>query len=264
MFKKLQYLFGLVVFGICLSTHGFDKEQFELKQLESYDQKIEVELDYILDHTTPKKEFYEKHSQNITAIFKEIGKAVAVELNHILYHITPNEDYFFPIDLDQVEKLINQELPAIKTKIAHVTTHDLTKEQRALVINLLENCKALSATTVDDLMLMAQILMSFKTGPSDYTEASFNNAFKKIMVWNYVYIDNISLMVEAEVDLNDDKQALLVQQCCIHILSKIVMPFHVFNNFDFLPGWEREFEKVGKVFLIMNTICSELLEAIKH
>ena len=88
------------------------------------------------------------------------------------------------------------------------------------------------------------------------------NAQKNLMC-KYGCLEDMCLM--ATVDLNDDKQALLVQQCCNYIVGKIVLPFAVFNG-DFVPFYslEHEFEEVGKIFLIMNTICSELLEAIKN
>jgi len=265
MFKKLQYLFGLVVLGICLPTQGFFDERPD-----------------------------EKHSQNIKTILKEVGNAVAVELGSISKQI-PNKDNG-DIDLDQVERLIKQELPVIKTKIAHVVTHDLTKEQGSLVINLLENCKVLSETTVNDLMLMAQASSTYERREAskravekycpkklktqldqntsvevkdqlykelesvDLRDVSFNTL--KNFMCKYCYVEDIHWM--AVVDLDNDKEALLVQRCCIYIVEKIAYPFVVFNDFYFFPGWEHEFKKVGKVFLIMNTICGELLEAIKH
>lgn len=206
MFKKLPYLFVLVVFGICMPAHGFDK----------------------------------KHSQNIANILKIVGKAIQTELGSINKQASKED-----IDLAQVGKLIEQELPAIKTKIARVVMHDLTKEQRDLVIDLLKNCKALSATTVDDLMLMAQasstyerreamnkatqqycprdLAMRLQSGDItsaeriqlykefekiDLHDASFN-ATKNFMCKSCC-VEDISLM--ATVDLNGEKQALLVQQ----------------------------------------------------
>ena len=112
MSKKLQHLVGLTVFSIfsiCLSTHGF----YELH-----------------------KEFlFDKEYQTMAAIVKRIGKIIAVELDPIAKQFPSTDE---GIDLDQVEKFINQLLPAIKTKIAHFVIHDLTKEQRIIMINLLK------------------------------------------------------------------------------------------------------------------------------
>ena len=103
-----------------------------------------------------------------------------------------------------------------------------------------------------------QLLKEFEE--VDLRDISLN--VQKNFMCKYGYLEDMCLM--ATVDLNDDKQALLVQQYCNYIVGKIVLPFAVFNG-DFVPFYslEHEFEEVGKVFLIMNTICGELLEAIK-
>ena len=132
MFKKLQYLFVFIVFGICLPIYSFEDR------------------------------FDEKHIKNITAILKVVGKAISVELDHISQQIKNEDIDNKNIGLEFVEELIKKELPVIKTKIAHAVIHDLTKEQGDLVINFLERCVSLSDTTVDDLMLMIQAISSPK------------------------------------------------------------------------------------------------------
>ena len=98
MFKKLRYLFVFIVFGICLPIYSFEDR------------------------------FDEKHTKNITAILKEVGKAISVDLDHIAQRISNEDINNEEINLEFVEKLIKKEFPAIKTKITHVVAHDLIKK----------------------------------------------------------------------------------------------------------------------------------------
>ncbi len=228
-------------------------------------------------------------------MLKVLGKAFEVELARVDKHASKED-----IDLVQVDQLIKQELQTIKTKVAHVVKYDLTEEQRAIVINVLRNCKAISVTTADDLMLMAQgcltyerceamekamkkycpelvkrikneraknttpakrIILSKELEKVDLRDLSFN-ALKNFMCKCCYLEEDINLM--ATIDLNDHKQALLVQQCCVYVAKTVALPFVMFNDPCYLFfDWQQAFKEVGNKFFIMNTICNQLLEAIE-
>ncbi len=271
MFKKLRYLFVFIVFVICLPMYSVEDR------------------------------FDEKHTKNTTTTLKIVGKAISVELDRITQQIKNKDIDNKDINLEFVEELIKEEFSSIKTKIAHVVTHDLTKEQYDFVINILERCVSLFDTTVDDLKLMAQAILphkgckTFKEAfekycPKALTDNIHNQSntfrmrvqlFKKLAkvdlrdiafnnIKNFICkcgcLEDMCLM--ATVDLNDDKQALIVQWCCNYIVMVMAVPFAVFSGFtspcSVCCDLKYEFERVGKIFLIMNTICGELLEAIKN
>ncbi len=237
----------------------------------------------------------DNHSQDVISILKVIGKAVESELAFI--DIDDDQD---DVDLIQVGQSLQQKLPIIVTKVSNAVKHDLTKNQQAIVIDLLHNLQTLSAFTINDLMEMEErcstyakreadnkafekyvpkklkekfddcrsrngvqeeyILLTKELEKVDFHNESFNLLTK--FMCQCCYIIDIDLMTK--VDLGDDKLALPLQKCCRYLAEAIAFPFAVFNDFYFFPGWEKEFEKTGNMFLMVNSLSSALLKSIEN
>jgi len=187
-------------------------------------------------------------------------------------------------------------LPTIVSKVSNAVKHDLTKNQQAIVINLLHDFQNLStATTTDDLMMMAGAYSTYerrermqkaleKYAPGlcermtnsqqeelilvikelekiDLHNKPFN-LFLRFMCQCACFTPDIDLM--ARIDFCGNKSALFLQKCCKHVVRTITIPFVVFNDCYFFRGWQKEFEKFGSMFLVLNPFSSALLKSIKH
>jgi hypothetical protein len=234
------------------------------------------------------------HNENILTIVKVLDKALEVEFGHIAEQM-PKDTDLDHVNLVQLDRLIKQELEAIKTKVAYAVQHNLTQEQRALVINLLRNLKDLSMVTTDDLLLMAERCLTDgvdsalavavkKHCPKELIEKlenhrglGFTSVLKEVQEFEKVdlgdasfnvlknfmckccYVEDVCWM--ATVDIYDN-QRISLQQCFYYMGRRIAAPFVMFNDFCFFPGWQDELKKTGDLFVIINIVCSQLLEAI--
>ncbi len=230
------------------------------------------------------------HKQDISSIVKVIGKALESELTFI--NVDDDKDDAFNQDVDyliQAGQFLQQKLPVIVTKVSNAVKHDLTKNQQAIVIDLLHNLQTLSAFIRDNFMVMAEgysvyeenkalekhapelvkkiedsrskdltqeeyILLTKELEEVDLHNESFN-LWKRFMC-QCCYVIDIGFM--ANIDLGDDKSALPLQKCCMHLAQVIAL---VFND---VPGWEKEFEKTANIFLMVNSLSSALLQSIEN
>lgn len=218
---------------------------------------------------------------------KEVKRLVEV-LNHALSdefaHI--NSQISSDAAFDEVKQIIKQNLESIKVPFAFVNAvkHELTFEQRTFVIDILQNLKALSATTTHDLMLMAEVrsealnkalekygsdLMQKnlhdcsgqeriayvkKLHKIDLHDESFN--LLKNFMCQCAYLEDLCLIGNGE-DENDYIQNTL----CI-VPDTIAFLFVTFNDRYFVPGWKKKFKKCGDIFAIVHMVSSSLLDAI--
>ncbi len=233
----------------------------------------------------------DNHNQDIISILKVIGKAIESELS--LVNIDDGQD---DADWIQVGQFLQQELPIIVAKVSNAVKHDLTKNQQAIVIDLLHNCQNLSVITIDDLMVIAkaiddlekeysrecllkaaekyipekilvnifypggeaptreeQILMTKELEKIDLHNKSFNLLLRFLCQGSYLMID-IDLITK--IDLCGDKSALPLQKCCEYVGRTMERALVV--------GWEKDLEKIGRAFLVLNPLSNALLKSIKH
>jgi len=77
---------------------------------------------------------------------------------------------------------------------------------------------------------------------------------------NCMYLEDLSIIANL-----DQKQESLVQQLFFRwVARRIAVPFGMFMDARFAPGWEEELKKSGDVFAITHNICAQLLEAIEN
>jgi hypothetical protein len=216
--------------------------------------------------------------QDVVTILQRLGNAISDELSR-----APEND------VAQVKQFVERELPAIKTKVAYAAKHDLTKTQRATLLHVLQNCKKLAAYTTDDLMKMAEVCSTAKG--REALNKAFEVHFSKKLV-DKVSKEDIEKIEKADLGnpsfnllknymcaigyMNDESEALALadlagycnevrlQQICIEAGTKFAVPFVVFNDQYFFPGWQDAFKEVGQYFAIMHVICSQLIEAIEQ
>lgn len=225
---------------------------------------------------------------NLITIVNLLDKALEVELSRIDKKISGN------MDLAQVNTLIIQELKAIKSKFAHTVKHEFTQEQHALTVQLLTDLQALSATTANDLMLMAQACSNperleknnkafgaycaahygtsfdhrdmsnseriawFRENESiDLGDTSFNMLFKFMCQCGYV--SGLHYLIRGSS--SPDTQNLL-EKYLYYVGEAIGTSFVVLNDGYFYPGWQEQFKKNGQIFACVNLISTQLLEVI--
>jgi len=94
----------------------------------------------------------EQHNQDLVLAIKALGKAFEPELVRINNELSVETDTDFVL----INQLIAREMPTIKATFSHCFKHDLSENQRVLLMQLLTDLKALTATTTADLFLMAQ------------------------------------------------------------------------------------------------------------
>jgi len=76
----------------------------------------------------------------------------------------------------------------------------------------------------------------------------------------YLMLMDLHLMVIVDIDYED----VLLQKYILCLQDAIALPLAVFNDFYFFPGWEDEFKKTGDLFVTINILCTQLLEAIEQ
>ena len=228
------------------------------------------------------------HKKDVVTIVRVLNKALEAEFAYI------NEQVYSDTDLVEIDQIIKQRLEIIKSAFAHAVKHDLTSDQRTFVINLLQSLKAISATTTNDLMLMAEVrlvegrseamdeasekycpqLMQKK--PEDCTvqeriawlkewqkidlhDESFN--LLKNFMCQCAYLDkDVNFIVT--IDSEEDEVSGFIQKSFILVGQAIVFPFVVFNDLYFVNGWQEKFKQSGDIFAILNIVSSALLDAI--
>lgn len=231
------------------------------------------------------------HGQDVATVVKVLDKALEVELSRIVQQMPKDISSYEDVAL--VDKLIKQDFKTITTKVAYAVKHDLTQEQRAIVINLLRNLKEVSAFTADDLILMAEDFLTY--GRSEALQRAVEyycpelkrmqdvsvaekiavfKAFEKIDLHDSSFNALKSFMCKAgylEEDLPlmtmhgiDDAQSTPLRRCFDGVAHAIAYPCVALNDSYFTPGWQYQFRLVGDVFAIMNPLCSQLLEAIEQ
>ncbi|TET06323.1 hypothetical protein E3J79_02400 [Candidatus Dependentiae bacterium] len=283
--KKLLLLASLTAMFVIF--HGFGAREDLNNEASEYDQKNSFSC-----YGSESCEAC-AHNKNIATIVKVLDKAIEVELGHIAEQM-PKDTDLDHIDLVQLDRLIKQELGAITTKVAYAVQHDLTQEQRAIVINLLHNLKDLSGITTDDLLLMAERCLTYewscalikaikKHCPKELKERMENNCFGwtlsifldkefekvdlgdasfnalKNFMCKCSYLEDVDFGATVDIDNN---QGILLQQCFNYVSCRIDAPSDIFDDFCFFPGWKDELKKTGDLFVIINTLCNQLLEAI--
>ncbi len=239
------------------------------------------------------------NKQNIRSIMKVIGRAIESELAFVDANcqMAYKESELVNIDLDQAEQFYQQRLPILVAKVSNAIKFELTKKQQTIVINLLHNLNILSTFTFDDLMKIAEGCSTYakrkafegalKKYESDYylknskvTDLTQEEKIlrmreiEKIDLHNEVfnlqkkfmcycsYLDDISSTMD--IDLGNDNAALSFQRCCYCLGLAIAMPSVVFQDFYFFPGWDENFEKVAKIFCVINKVSSALLKEIEQ
>jgi hypothetical protein len=207
------------------------------------------------------------------------------------------EKISFDSDIAIIAAVVSQELPTISTKVAHAVNHDLTTTQRTMVIMFLQNLQNLTVTNMDDLMLAstarntAQQWEALNKAVDTYAgpECSRERSPEEDKVW---------LKTLEEIDLRDPAFNAFTQfMCqCMHMSGRFcpisdvlepkglgvgyrsfstplrkahdwfakhaAVPYVVFSDPYFFPGWEDECEKTVNAFKVIHTVCIELLAAI--
>lgn len=236
--------------------------------------------------------------QDRDIILRVFGKSVETELAPFELYEQINDIDLSDIDYDRVGQFIEQNLASMVTKITHAIQRHLTSQQKAMVVDLLNNLYSITTTTTEELMIMAESCSTYEkreegnnalmryapkltqkiiaARTSDLTQEEFIALCKELeqvdlhdplfnLNKNFMckcsYIGDLDLMTN--IDVSDDESALSLQICLKHFMQTIALPYVVFNDFYFFPGWEEEFKNIGAMFALVNTVFSALLEAIE-
>lgn len=220
----------------------------------------------------------DKHEQNIARIVEIFDKALCVELASIDSQVSENR---VAIDITGVE-----------TKFAYAFKNELTPEQQTLVLNVLKNLKAISLTTIDDLMLMAKVQtcdvdekalkkyapevwrkmeMNQSREMSDADRLALYRELEKVDFGSVAATTLIRFMckssyledLDAMVNVNVSNKQLLFQKYLYPVVRAIALPCVVLNDSYFFPGWEEKFEESAKVFYGVHNISIMLLKEIE-
>jgi hypothetical protein len=233
-----------------------------------------------------------EHDKNLQIALQTISKAAESELTQIKAMFSDEEwNQHHPFSRVEVilkrNEGVKEQFATAMPKIVYAINHDLSKEQRDIVVNLLYNLKALSAcSTTNDLMLAANVCLTYD-GRAQFNKAcdayfqneqkSANSAARvkqldKADLKNVEFnaLKNYMCKASALEGFSrvrhfkfDDITGTFMQQYLESIGAIIALPFVVFNDFYFFSGWELAFKQCAEVFTSVNQACDQLLMAIK-
>lgn len=231
----------------------------------------------------------EEHSHELGVIVKVFGKAFDQELNSIDTEQTKDTKQNF----NEVEQYITQNINSITAKLYHIITHELTEAQQTYMLNLLKDLHALSSTTLEELMLMADACSTYAKrregnklleiyapklaqkikNRSECNRAQILELTRELetvdvhdtpqnlltrFMCKCCYVYDLALM--ERIDIGTCQSALHLQRCLrYYINDQIAFPFVVFNDFYFAPGWKKEFKQSAHMFHIINMITGAVL-----